>query len=196
MKLLWNNREIKFQPVTLHFTNGGIKNIFAKKNNKSLRETLVHKRYQNFSSTVNSNYSAYLDWDLGKFLLKLKSNGDTFYLRFLNKYGDKEYCQFYIDDERFQSQKGLYIFVVSGHLQYVGRCLDTFRKRINQGYGKIHPKNCYIDGQTTNCHINSLIAERKNEVAFFTSSMKIEDEIKKLEKNLIRLYQPRWNTSR
>jgi hypothetical protein len=33
------------------------------------------------------------------------------------------------------------------------------KKRISQGYGKISPKNCYLDGLATNCHLNALITE-------------------------------------
>lgn len=34
---------------------------------------------------------------------------------------------------------------------------DSVSKRINHGRGKIHPKNCYLDGQATNYHLNALI---------------------------------------
>ncbi len=196
MKLIIEENELDFQQVELIFVSYDLQNIFSKKNNKSLSETLAHRKYQKFSKEVFSNYSDYLEWNLGDFLLHLKLNNDSFYKCFLNKYGDQSYCIFYIDDETVLNKIGLYTFSVNNKLQYIGRCLDSFKKRLNQGYGKIHPKNCYIDGQATNCHLNSLISMNKSDISFYVHPMDEEDEIKIKEKVLIRKYSPPWNISR
>ena len=81
-------------------------------------------------------------------------------------------------------------------VKYIGRCKDSMKKRINQGYGKIHPKNCYLDGQTTNCHINSMITEASNKVTLWLCEMQILSEIEIIEKELIRTYKPEWNIQR
>src|SRR5690606_1500743 len=89
----------------------------------------------------------FLDTPLGEALLVNKQNKKETYKRFLNPYGDLSYSQFSIQDSNVLNLKGLYAYVVNQELVYIGRCLDTFKKRINYGYGKIAPKNCYRDGQ-------------------------------------------------
>jgi len=196
MILNWNKRELEFHQVELHFVAHDLENIFANKNNKSLRETLEHRRYKKFTEQAYSRHSDRLDWPLGEYLLHLKTNGNNFYQLFLNKYGDRKYCNFYMDDEKFINKPGLYSFFNNGELRYIGRCLDSYKKRLNQGYGKIHPKNCYLDGQATNCHLNALIAENYASVSFYVCPLSNETEIRLLEKELIKKYQPPWNISR
>lgn len=193
MELSWGNQAFSFEPVDLCFEEGYFENIFAAKNNKTVGETLRHKRYAGLAEETVKNYPQYLTWSLGKFILFLKSRNDLFYRKFLNKYGDGVYCRFFIEDERFLNKKGLYIYTLSGRLQYIGQCTDSFRRRINQGYGKIHPKNCYIDGQSTDCHLNALIAEQMQEVKFFVHVIRDISEIDPLERRLIPSYNPPWN---
>ena len=76
---------------------------------------------------------------------------------------------------------------------YIGRCCDNYNKRINMGYGNISPKNCYLDGQQTNCHINFLINLNIEKIRFFIYPLESIEEIKSLEKELIKKYLPEWN---
>lgn len=193
MELLWDNRKLLFEPVNLYFEDGLVENVFAGKNNKTVEDTLTHRRYVKLGEEIIKKYPHYLTWKLGEFILYLKSNDDKLYLKFLNKYGDGVYSRFLIKEEKYLDKKGVYIYTVSDQLHYIGRCRDSFRKRINQGYGKIHPKNCYIDGQATNCRLNALITERRQEVRFFVHVMESNTEIEAIEKSLIALYNPCWN---
>ncbi|MCY3840740.1 MAG: hypothetical protein OXH09_19180 [Gammaproteobacteria bacterium] len=70
------------------------------------------------------------------------------------------------------------------------------KKRINQGYGKIHPKNCFRDGQATNCHLNALITAAIAAVTLWLHRMDNGDEIEALEASLIWCYAPPWNIQR
>ena len=193
MELVLDNRKLLFEPVNLYFEDGYFENVFAKKNNKTVKDTLAHRRYVKLDKEVVKKYPQHLTWNLGEFILYLKSNNDKLYLKFLNKYGDGVYSRFLIKDEKLLNKKGVYIYTLSGQLQYVGRCRDSFRKRINQGYGKINPKNCYTDGQATNCHLNALITERRQDVRFFVYVADNNAEIEEIEKRLIALYSPPWN---
>lgn len=195
MKLLLNNHELHFREVSLGFIPSTYSNVFAKKNNKTLRETIKHKRYNKFKNTIESNYPNYLDVGLGSFLSMLKEDGDLFYREMLNKNGDKTYSTFYISDKGAQNGKGIYFYCIDNEVKYIGRCRDTFGKRINQGYGKIHPKNCYIDGQSTNCHLNNLISENKERIRFYILDLVEERQIIELEEALIKQYKPEWNIS-
>jgi len=81
-------------------------------------------------------------------------------------------------------------------VKYIGRCKDSMKKRINQGYGKIHPKNCYLDGQATNSHLNARITAEKKKITLWLHEMDSETEIELLERELIRAYNPPWNIQR
>ena len=87
---------------------------------------------------------------------------------------------------------------MDGGIKYIGRCTDNFAKRINNGYGKIHPKNCFVDGQSTNCHINSKINSKINDsfvvkVGIIKMDDKTTKEIKTYEKKLLSENTFEWN---
>ena len=92
--------------------------------------------------------------------------------------------------------KGVYAYLAGDELKYIGRCKDSIKKRVNQGYGKIHPKNCYLDRQATNCHLNARITAEKSEVTLWLHKMNSASEIESLERELIRLCNPPWNIQR
>lgn len=184
-----------FRESPLIFHERNLRHVFANKNNKSLKETVSHKRYVKFSSHIFLHYNEYRNESLGNFLFLLKKQSDLYYKRFLNKYGDEEYCRFSLGEKNHHFLKGLYLYYVNDNIKYIGRCLDNYAKRVNMGYGKIHPKNCYIDGQTTNCHLNSLINSSAdvNTLRFFICPMEDIDKIKEIEVLLIQQYKPDWN---
>jgi len=193
MKLNWNSRQFEFTPVTIRFENGQFTDVFAQKNNKTLNQTLVHRRYNPLAEETRRRYPNQLATPLGVFLLALKQNKDQFYMRFLNNYGDLTYSKFWLGDERVLTDKGLYLYVVQNTLQYIGRCKDSFKKRINQGYGTIHPKNCFIDGQATNCHINALVTQFRTDITLLVCSLDDLQTIIDAEAGLIGQYRPSWN---
>lgn len=184
-----------FRHVELHFQSGQQKEVFAFKNNKSVGDTLMHRRYAKLAHEAKE-YSALMDIPLGEFLLTLKRQGNPFYRRFLNKHGDERYTTFSIKDPEILRGKGLYAYYVGDGLRYIGRCRDTMKKRINQGYGKIHPKNCYIDGQSTNCHLNAKITEAREAVSLWFCPLDSDDEICAAETLLLSRHCPIWNVQR
>lgn len=181
--------------VELNHEHGAYTNLFALKNNKSLGETLKHRRYAKLSKEAE-RFSAFMDAPLGEFLLSLKLDGELFYRLFLNKHGDKTYSTFSIQDQDVLMSKGIYAYYVGDQLKYIGRCRDFMKKRINQGYGKIHPKNCYLDGQSTNCHLNAKITEAGKTANLWFCALKSDDEIWSAETQLIRRYSPEWNVQK
>ena len=193
MILQSNNDKIVFKKSSLRFIENGITNVFRRKCNKTVRQTIQHRRYLSLAVDCQTRYGAELETPLGQFLYDLKLEGDDFYKRFLNKHGDKEYCHFCLDDPTVAARKGLYAYIVNQEIMYIGRTKDPFKKRIDQGYGKIHPKNCYLDGQSTNCHKNFLISRSSGEVDFWIAIIEDDDEIEQLESNLILNYTPPWN---
>ncbi len=191
MKLAVLSQTLQFLPVKLQFHAFGIVDLFGQKNDKTVEQTLASRKYSCLSPEVQRRYGNSLFQPLGKFLLQLKTGGDVFYLRFLNKYGDMSYCDFAISEHL--KSKGLYCFTVGDKLKYVGRSHDPFERRINQGYGHLSPKNCYRDGQATNCHLNSLIASEHSAVSLHVCVLESDALIDSLEKALIRQEHPDWN---
>jgi hypothetical protein len=187
-----NGKEYIFRKAEVVFSGEKYSNIFSKKNNKPLAETINNKKYEKLKSPIMEKYHKQLDCKIGVFLYKLKSENDLFYKEFLNQYGDKVYTEFQITDKQILNEKGLYLYFLDNQIKYIGKSNDSFGERINQGYGRIQPKNCFKDGQVTNCHINSLIADI-NKIDFFVLSLKNKENIDELEKLLIQEYNPDWN---
>lgn len=81
----------------------------------------------------------------------------------LNKWGSGPFCYFRLESPRSWEHLGVYAIVDrNGKVLYVGKCTgrtSTLAKRFNSGYGIISPKNCYSDGQSTNCRVNHLVLE-------------------------------------
>jgi hypothetical protein len=193
MKIVVQGHQLEFVQIPIQYHKHGIVNLFAHKNNKSLAETLSSERYASLFNEVRRRYPNSLDERLGKFLYGLKLSGDKFYLRFLNEHGDNTFCDFTIAKTPLSWAKGIYCFRVGEVIKYFGRSHDPFEKRLNQGYGHISPKNCYRDGQSTNCHINSMIAQNHSDVSFYVFLLDNDPAIDNLEKLLINSYKPEWN---
>ena len=190
------NVEYEFDAVRLVFETGTYSEKFGEKNNKTVLETLQHRRYAKLRDETEKNYPAnVLDEPLGSFLLRLKQSGDDFYRRFLNRDGDEEYSIFRTADKGVIDKRGIYAYKIKNELKYIGRCRDSMQKRVNQGYGKIHPKNCYIDGQATNCRLNALITAERKSVSLWFCALDL-DKINQAECCLIDAYQPPWNIQR
>ena len=193
MKLSVQGNQLEFTQIPLRFRKYSIVNLFAEKNNKTLAETLSSQRYANLSKEIQRRYPNSLNEKLGKFLYGLKVSNDDFYLHFLNDHGDNVFCDFSIAKTIPSMAKGIYCFAIDEAIKYIGRSHDPFEKRLNQGYGHISPKNCYRDGQSTNCHVNSLIARNHSVVSFYVCSINNDLEIDRLEKALINSYKLEWN---
>ncbi|MFK4784449.1 hypothetical protein [Fusobacterium sp. MFO224] len=110
----------------------------------------------------------------------------------INNYGDKEFCKFGIEKEKYYKVAGVYSIIIEGEIKYIGQASD-FYKRFKD-YGKISERNCYSDGQSTNCKINNLILENYlsgKEIYLYFYPTAYYD---KVEKELIRLINPLYNT--
>ncbi len=195
MKIAVQGHQLEFVQIPIIFHQHGIVNLFSEKNNKTLANTLSSRRYASLLREIKSRYPQSLNDGLGKFLCRLKASGDDFYLRFLNDHGDNVFCDFSIVSISLSKSKGIYCFTIGEKIMYIGRSHDTFEKRLKQGYGHISPKNCYRDGQSTNCHVNSLIAKNFAVVAFYVYPLDDDIKIDQLEKLMINSYKPEWNVN-
>jgi len=188
-----DNIERSLIDISLHFENQIYTDVFKDKNNKTLKETIETSTYRSLVKIVSQNYFQELDTSLGDFLLKLKNNGDEFYKEFLNKYGDLEYSIFLLENKEQYHLKGVYFYYLNSELKYIGRCRDSMQKRVNSGYGKISPKNCFKDGQSTNCKVNALVTQNREAIMLKIYPMDDVKEIEELESRLIDELMPEWN---
>jgi len=191
-----NNIEHLLIEIPLHFENQIYTDVFKDKNNKTLKETIETSKYRPLENVINENYFQELNTNLGEFLLKLKNDGDVFYKEFLNKYGDLGYSIFSLTDKEQYHLKGVYFYYLNNELKYIGRCRDSMKKRVNSGYGKISPKNCFKDGQSTNCKVNALVTQNRAAIMLKIYPMDDVKEIEELERQLIDELMPEWNGRR
>jgi hypothetical protein len=183
----------RFVGTPLSFEEDIYTNVFAGLATKTLGQTIEGRKYRGLSDKVQSDYPEHLGTPIGDFVYELKMQGDIFYRNFLNNYGDESYCRFCITEQAVHVAKGLYLFSAGGEILYLGRCRDSFAQRINRGYGSISPKNCYLDGQSTNCRINSLVADQSSQIRFEVWVSDDELAIEELEVLLINEHKPPWN---
>ena len=193
--MVFNLPDLKydFSIIELKFTGKRYKDVFALKNNKTVAETLQHHRYRRLSAEMKEHYPNILNEPLGTALLRLKHDGDRIYRRFLNPYGDLQYSTFSLATSEFEAATGVYAYFDGNILRYIGRCRDSMKKRVNQGYGKVHPKNCYLDGQATNCRLNALISKTSETISLRMYRIEDRSEIEHVESSLIQRHKPYWN---
>ena len=185
-----------FSEIKLEFIDTLCQDVFSWKNNKTVAETLRHHPYRTLAAKVEKCYQNILDEPLGTALLHLKQDGDPFYRRFLNPYGDLQYSTFRIATPKFESKTGVYAYFEDKILRYIGRCKNSMKKRVNQGHGKIYPKNCYLDGQRTDCRLNAKITEISESIMLRLWVIENKSEIERVEASMIREYEPAWNIQR
>lgn len=108
----------------------------------------------------------------------------------LNQYGDGAFCRFRIP---LKLGRGVYVITLNRTPVYVGETV-ALSTRFNTGYGQISPRNCFRNGQETNCRINKKVLEavmnRKCVELWFLDT----DDHKGIEAELLR--QPMWPWNR
>lgn len=121
----------------------------------------------------------------------------------LNKWGNGPFCYFRVEPARSWELLGVYAIVDRDRrVLYLGKCTSrtsTLAKRFNNGYGIISPKNCYVDGQRTNCRVNHLILEATkggDMLSLFFHETKTGEEASSLEATLMsHMGKPPWNVN-
>lgn len=197
MQITIEDKKLTLHKLNLQFEEEIFINRFSEYKSNTLEKIFHKKQYKTLKKDFKIEIVKKSNEYLGKFLLDLKINKNEKYCKFLNKYGDKIYSKFNFTDEKFKVHKGIYFFYYKDKLSYIGRCTNNFNKRINQGYGNISPTSCYKHGNTTNCHLNSVItSKQKKNISLFIHLMENKNKIEILEKILIRKYQPEWNQTK
>ena len=168
-------KTLYFKPVKLLFCGGLRENVFARAQ-KPLQEILKKPAFSHLVSAVNARYSRYLPLKSGLFLGQLKERHDPFYREFLNIHGDEKYSSFRLEGSHEGDKKGVLIVVVNREIYDAFNCPDTFRVKINDTFGHIFPKDCFLSGDCTRCRINALISNNRKVTGIYVHPCDNEEE--------------------
>lgn len=187
--------KVDFVHAPLRFDGDTYQDAFSRlRPSITVRAVLAKPRYASLRADVERDHPDDLDRSLADFLAHRKRDGDAIYTRFLNEWGDRSYRRFWLTAPDVADRRGVYAFASDGVVKYIGRSRDPFRRRIEQGYGYIAPRACFLDGQSTNCKVNSLVTQAWPDVDYFVHVEDDEDRLMALEADLIARYSPEWNT--
>ena len=112
----------------------------------------------------------------------------------LNPHGQGPFCRFLVSG--LPTTSGVYAVTVDRILKYVGIANDLRQRWGPQGYARIHPKNCYVGGQSTNCKVNNRILQAAKEGCKVELWIHETLEPRLLEERLIDELDPPWNVQR
>ncbi len=86
--------QLVFDHVPLVFREGEFQNVFAKKNNKTVDETLSGRKYAFLRPEVEKTYPSRMDMEIGAFVLFLKESGDLLYQKWFSRIlrGEHRFC--------------------------------------------------------------------------------------------------------
>ena len=111
----------------------------------------------------------------------------------LNEYGDSDFCIF--DVETDITNSGVYVLFFGEELVYIGQA-KNFKKRWSRtNYGSISPRNCFVGGQSTNCHINSAICAQSKKGTHIYLYFYPTEDYNNVERTLIKARHPELNRS-
>ena len=99
------------------------------------------------------------------------------------------FCEFIIPG--LPTASGVYIIFVSGSLKYVGRA-ENIKARF-YGYGHIAPRNCYLNGRSTNIAMNKRIRGTLRDGVPLKVFVRTTQDFIDLERAVIADLQPTWN---
>lgn len=108
-----------------------------------------------------------------------------------NAHAAGPFCTFAVPSA--PNDAGVYAVTAGDEVKYIGECEDLARRFGPMGYGRISPRNCHDDGQSTNCKLNALILEAAKkgehlEIWFYPTG-----EHKAVEAQLLSAMSPPWN---
>jgi len=184
--LVIHGLEYDLMEIKIEVQEKNIKNKFHEYSGRTL-ESYIKKYQRKFPNIIIQNFSKLeRGMRLGKFLKKCGT--DIYKNSFLNPYGDKPFCKFSVKMDRFKKISGLYFFEFNDELIYIGMSINLYA-RFKNGYCNISPYNCYTNGQSTNCKVNSNLNnlfKKGGEVKLYILPLNMaRKEIKQHETNLI-----------
>jgi len=113
----------------------------------------------------------------------------------MNRYAAGPFCSFELPEASPLS--GVYALTVNNSVEYIGETENLERRFGPTGYGRIVGRNLHVDGQSTNCKVNSLVLQvyqaGESVGVWFSPAA---SERKAIESRLVAALAPPWNGSR
>lgn len=110
----------------------------------------------------------------------------------LNKWGAGPFVR--LQPPPLPKLPGVYTVTKGELVQYVGIAkANLFERWGRRGYSVIDPRNCFVGGQSTNCHLNHLIGDRLGRDERLDLWFLTDPEPRPIELSLIRALRPPWN---
>ena len=109
----------------------------------------------------------------------------------LNRHGDGPFCRFSVSG--LPEGPGVYAVTVARGLAYVGIANDLRERWSARGYARIHPRNCFRGGQSTNCKVNHAILTAARGGRPILLWIHESSSPRLLEEQLVSVFEPPWN---
>lgn len=108
--------------------------------------------------------------------------------------GDGPFCQFPCPGDL--TDAGVYAICVGDSVTFLGATMNGLTQRFgSEGYGRIHPRNCFAGGQPTNVRVNHAIlveAQAGHKISVWFLALPPSD-VEIVGEELQTLYAPAWN---
>lgn len=111
-----------------------------------------------------------------------------------NRHAAGPFCSFQL--EGAPREAGVYAITSDDALVYVGECANLRERFGASGYGRISPRNCHHDGQSTNCKINARILKAFKRSQTLVLWFHASSDYKVLEARILAEVQPPWNDAK
>jgi hypothetical protein len=168
-------RTLYFKPVKLVIAST-VKSGSFSWSQKPLNDVLETPPYEHLKDEVIGRYSHYLPLRIGLFLWERKEKHDPFYRAFLNPYGDERFGTLRMKDSDDAAKNGVFLVISGGEIIHGGCCHDSFGKLISERFGRISSQDCYLDGDSIRCRINSLLAAKIPDTGIYIHIIANEEE--------------------
>lgn len=109
----------------------------------------------------------------------------------LNRHGHGPFCRFSVWG--LPPRPGVYAVTVAWDLVYVGIANDLRERWGARGYARIHPRNCFRGGQSTNCRVNHAILTAAREGREIRLWIHETISLRPVEEMLLAGFEPPWN---
>lgn len=110
----------------------------------------------------------------------------------LNPHGNGPFADLVIPE--LPAVPGVYAVTVDDDVMYVG-IAENLRERWGpRGYSRIHPRNCFVGGQSTNCKVNAALLTALQTGTTCRLWLHVASSPRPLEVALLATLRPRWNT--
>lgn len=215
MDVGWKTRDVDFQREVISFyregtpvvrpEDGRSRNHALLPSRSTQSETPVRER-EHFASEVTElmlggehfGWFDHIEPETGPDGLPLECMPQAKYAKAaqtrLNRHGQGPFCRFSVSG--LPATSGVYAVTVGRILKYVGIANDLRQRWGPQGYARIHPKNCYVGGQSTNCKVNNRILRAAKEGSKVELWIHETPDPRLLEERLIDELDPPWNAQR